>query len=475
MLKMLYLIKYFYILFVQLDTLLLKILPCVYLIVILIVLPLGNHGIYGSESKSKELPTIKDPNLKVQLVYQGDFRVGPYQSSPVSTMSFLGNEILLLNKNSGTIHRIKNGTLLDTPLLDVNVANKRERGLLGIVSSKINEGNIEYFFVYYTESKNVDGNDLCHTTYYCVPGTEPIGNRLYRYELVNDKLANPKLLLNLPDSPAPSHNGGVLKIGPDKNLYVTIGDLVGSVNKSSSTKAQNFKDGTEPDGRAGILRVTQEGKAVEDGILGKSYPLNLYYAYGIRNSFGLDFDPVTGKLWDTENGPLYGDEINLVEPGFNSGWMIVQGVWKPTSNPESNRDLVAGSKLLDPANLVDFGGKGKYSSPEFIWKSPVGPTALKFLDSSKLGKQYENDLFVGCVDLGYIFHFDLSKNRRELSLGGLLKDRIADNNNELNEIIFGRGFDGITDLEVGDDGYLYILSFKGPTAYIYRIVPSDLN
>ena len=50
-----------------------------------------------------------------------------------------------------------------------------------------------------------------------------------------------------------------------------------------------------------------------------------YYAYGIRNSFGMDFDPVTGNLWDTENGPSYGDEINLVEPGFNSGWQVVQG------------------------------------------------------------------------------------------------------------------------------------------------------
>ena len=56
--------------------------------------------------------------------------------------------------------------------------------------------------------------------------------------------------------------------------------------------------------------------------------MNLYYAYGLRNSFGMDFDPLTGNLWDTENGPEYGDEINLVEPGFNSGWNKVQGVWE---------------------------------------------------------------------------------------------------------------------------------------------------
>jgi hypothetical protein len=50
-----------------------------------------------------------------------------------------------------------------------------------------------------------------------------------------------------------------------------------------------------------------------------------YYAYGIRNSYGFDFDPVTGKLWDAENGEDVFDEINLVEPGFNSGWKSVMG------------------------------------------------------------------------------------------------------------------------------------------------------
>ena len=210
------------------------------IIVILNLLSSQNNLVYGNELKSKELPIINDPSLKVELIYQGDFKVQPYQSSPVSTMTFIGNDILILSKNDGTIYRIKNGTLLDAPLLDVNVANKRERGLLGIATSKTKDSNVDYVFVYYTESKKRDGTDLCHTTYYCVPGTEPIGNRLYRYELANDKLVNPKLLLHLPVIPAPSHNGGVIKIGPDNNLYITIGDLVGSVNKSLEYESSKF-------------------------------------------------------------------------------------------------------------------------------------------------------------------------------------------------------------------------------------------
>jgi glucose/arabinose dehydrogenase len=92
---------------------------------------------------------------------------------------------------------------------------------------------------------------------------------------------------------------------------------------------QNYQNGTKADGRAGILRISQNGKSVGNGILGSTFPLNLYYAYGIRNSFGIDWDPITDYLWDSENGPSFGDELNMVLPGFNSGWAAVQGFWKP--------------------------------------------------------------------------------------------------------------------------------------------------
>ena len=156
-----------------------------------------------------------------------------------------------------------------------------------------------------------------------------LANRLYRYELVDNKLVNPLLLLDLPANPGPRHNGGAITIGPDNNLYVPIGDVDGSFKEENTeTETQNYNDGVDPDGRSGILRITQDGQPVGEGILGDSIPLKLYYAYGIRNSFGLGFDPVTGKLWDTENGPGNSDEINLVEPGFNSGWQQVMGLAK---------------------------------------------------------------------------------------------------------------------------------------------------
>ena len=64
--------------------------------------------------------------------------------------------------------------------------------------------------------------------------------------------------------------------------------------------------------------------APSSAIISIEHPLDMYYAYGISNSFGIDFDPVTGKLWDTENGSALGDGINLVELGFNSGWAKIR-------------------------------------------------------------------------------------------------------------------------------------------------------
>jgi aldose sugar dehydrogenase len=392
---------------------------------------------------------IEDPNLHVELVSDGP-------ELPTS-MAFLGpDDILVLEKDKGTVQRIVNGKMLPEPLLDVNVANKSERGMLGIAVTKNGTTNNTYVFVYFTESIQ-DGNDDCPKNDFCNPGNDPLGNRLYRYELLNDKLVNPVLLLDLPATSGPAHNGGAITIGPDNNVYLPIGEL----------REEDIQKVSSADGRGGILRVTQTGEVVGgergQGILGNTYPLNLYYAYGIRNSFGIDFDPVTGKLWDTENGPGFGDEINLVEPGFNSGWNEVQGIWPRKGGP--SEDII-----LNPDDLLEFGGKVKYSAPEFIWgENIVGPTALKFLNSDKLGKQYQNDIFVGDVHNGRIYHFELNEARTGLVLEEPLDDKVADDDSETEDIVFGEGFGSISDVEVGPDGYLYVVSIG--LGGIYRIVP----
>lgn len=310
--------------------------------------------------------------------------------------------------------------------------------------------------MYFTEGNTRDGDDSESNP------KEPLGNRIYKYEFKDGQILNPKLLLDLPALPGPRHPGGILAIGPDDNLYVTVGDIDGTFKKEYQTMAQNYQNGSAPDGRSGILRITQDGESVGNGILDNKSNLDLYYAYGIRNSFGIDWDPVTGDLWDTENGPHYGDEINRAEPGFNSGWANVQGIWKPNFDEK-------GKLNLSPKDLVDFDGKGTYSLPELSWIPPIAPTAIKFFNSDKLGSQYQNDLFVADANTGSIYHFDLINNRTELKLGGLLEDKIANTIDETRDIVFANGFGRITDLEIGPDGLMYVLSSEDDSAVLYRV------
>jgi aldose sugar dehydrogenase len=416
-----------------------------------------------------EGPVVFDVNLKAELVYQG-------LDSPTS-MAFLGpNDILVLEDKledkAGTVQRIVNGVKLGKPLLDLDVPFPE--GLLGIaVEKNVNmnligtDKELTYVFIYVAGTKKVSDDPI--------KGNVPVGNRLYRYQFVNNTLVNPKLLLDLPAGK--QANGGPILIGPDKHLYLAVGELYNESTLSmEKNRALNHegKDADDPDGRGGILRIDQNGQPIgTHGILGDEEPLNKYYAYGIRNSFGIDFDPITGKLWDTENGPQWGDEINLVEPGFNSGWRKVQGIWNVDGGEhgEEKKGNLASEK---PDSLVDFGGKGRYSPPEFTWNKTIGPTAIKFISTDKLGKEYENDILVADTNGPRIYHFELDQNRTALHLQGPLIDKVAESDDELANIIFAEDFGGrITDLKIGPDGYVYVVLFD--VGKIYRIVPNHLN
>ena len=389
---------------------------------------------YDSSLLGVKKPILTDPKLTQQVIYSGD--------GFLSSMEFLDNDDIIVAKTySGEVKRIKNGLMLNEPLLTMNVAEGNERGLLGIESISDYQGKT-LVFVYVTEA-NEKGDAL--------------GNRLYRFELIDDRLKNPKLLLDLPAWPGTEHNGGVIAIDKSQNIFVVVGDLNQKNITEGNTLTQNLI-GNPPDGRGGILSVTSEGEIVERGILGDEGILAKYFAYGIRNSFGIGFDPLTGYLWDTENGPDFGDEINLVEPGFNSGWRKVMGF----------------SNKFEKFDLIDFDGKGKYSEPEFEWKITAAPTSIVFLPNSKLGEKYQGDMFVGTVDYGgTVYNFDMSPDRKELSLTNALSDKIADSLEELKNNEFAVKAGIVTDIEVGPDGYLYILTNYGTKSTLVKIFPSN--
>jgi glucose/arabinose dehydrogenase len=402
---------------------------------LILLFVLGHNFAVAQEAEITGLrPSVNDTGLTVEQVAGG-------LMSP-TTMAFLDEDtILVLEKDNGRVRVIEDGELQPEPILDVAVANDGERGMLGTAVSREND-TTTYVFLYFTESGGgVDGDDT--------QGVPPAGNHLYRYELQGNQLVNPTLLLDLPALPGPRYNGGPVLIGPDDNVYVIIGDVGGH-----TTMVQNFENGPGPDGTSGILRVGKNGE-VPEPIIGTGAFAKYYFAYGMRSSYGMDFDPMTGVLWDTENGAPFVDEINLVNAGFNSGWKVVQGIVPPDYN------------LTD---LVTFNEESHYSNPEFTWTEPVNPTALEFLNSSALGQQYQNNMFVGDTSNGTIYRFELNENRSAFALEGALDDAVANTPEEVEDAIFGTGFGGITDIKTGPDGYLYILSLVNGT--LFRVVPA---
>lgn len=341
-----------------------------------------------------------------------------------TTMTFVGNDILFLQKNDGKVRLIKEDTLLETPILDFNVSNKFEAGLLGIIAvgSKV--------FIYVTESDK-DGGEL-------------IGNYIYSYRWTGKELVD-KQLVNVLPAYNDWHVGGVFAAGLDGTVYAVTGD------QGKTGILQNHLEGDFYDTSV-IIQIGLD--PIHQSPLASSNPTEHYQAIGIRNSFGLAVDPVTGFLWDTENGPENWDEINLVFPKFNSGWEKIMGFSKP-------------NQIASLPKFHDF----VYSEPEFTWEESVAPTALVF-PTSEWNKKFENTLLVGDCR-GNLYKFELNSDRTGfVFVKPDLKDLIANYDDAIDEIVIVKNLGCITDIELGPDNSLYVVSHASNGA-IYKIKPTN--
>lgn len=387
------------------------------------------------------LPQLNDEALRVEPVIEEEELLFP------TSMVFVDNDTLLVTqKNDGDVISIINGAVKSQPAISVEVNNEGFKGLLGIAAMEkpSSSSHTKFVFLYFTESL----------------GGDQTRNRVYRYEWnqENQVLVNGTMILDLPAEPESVHNGGKLQADRNGNLYAVIGDL------SRDGQLQNVRQGPAADDTSVIIRIIQNGSGAADNPFSKSSNerMQKYYAYGIRNSFGLAIDPISGLPWDTENGPDSYDEMNIVHPGFNSGWNQIMGPISYSSIEQENLE----------EELMIFDGS-KYADPIFSWKDPVGLTDLEFLNSTALGLEYAYNLFVGDINNGNLYYFELNDSRTGIKLDDNdledLTDQVADDEQQLSEIVFGSGFEeGITDIETGPDGFLYILTFNGS---IYRILP----
>ncbi len=222
-----------------------------------------------------------------------------------------------------------------------------------------------------------------------------------------------------PASPLHQHSGGRLLFGPDGMLYVTIGDA------SDPEAAQDLAST-----RGKILRLSPDGEAAPGNPFGSRV-----WASGIRNSFGLAFDPVTGNLWETENGPECNDELNRIVRGGNYGWGPAADCGSATPPSDTNRD---GPNPILPR----------------LWFTPtIAPTGLAFCDGCALGPHSADTLFFGTYNTGDLWRVELSRDRRRV-----LRSEVVASPSDL-----------LLSLEAGPDGAIYYSTYLG----IRRLVRSS--
>jgi glucose/arabinose dehydrogenase len=433
-------------------------------------------------------------------------------SEPIS-MAFIGNrEILVLEKASGQVKRVVDGEVRDV-VLDLAVNSASERGLLGIALHPRFRQN-GWVYLFWSESRTGADSDT-------LDGVRLMGNRIDRFEWDGDALAFDRNIMQFrsfqADAGQPlrgNHDGGVLRFGPDRKLYAIVGDT------GRRGQLQNLVDGPfgpgiaddqfggpEPDDahRTGVIvRLNDDGSAPRDNpffrvgrSMGGEVGANVQklFAYGLRNSFGMAFDPGSGDLWEQENGDDSFSELNRVEPGMNSGWVQIMGPAERVAqfkaietDPTAPQPFApAGYFGLQqirwlPTNIADTPAQAlsrlfmlpgaEFSDPELSWKFEVAPGGIGFLDSNALGHAYRGDLFMGgardFLEGGHLFRIELSGNRQDVDAQDpRLTDGVADKweLTESESLLFGRNFGVGTDVLTGPNGHLYVVSLSHGAVY----------
>jgi uncharacterized repeat protein (TIGR01451 family) len=450
-------------------------------------------------------PTMLDPNLTVNTVLSG--------LNQPTTMAFIGdNDFFVLEKTTGKVQRVVNGVLTST-VLDLPVNGASERGLLGIaLHPKFSQNGFVY--LYWTESST--GVDTLN-----IDEIPLLGNRVDRYVWNGTTLTFDRNLIKLRSlqqdagqTSRGNHNGGVLRFGPDGKIYIIIGDngrrgFLQNVTTGAQVPDDQF-GGPAPDNAhltGVILRLNDDGSTPVDNpffdansrLTGEAGTnVKKVFAYGVRNSFGMDFDPLSGTLWTQENGDDAFDEINRVIPGFNGGWIQMMGPssritefksiestygagnlqqlrW-PTSNIASTpQEALSRLYMLPGAQYVD---------PEFSWKYALAPSTIGFIKGRGLGARFEGDLLVGASRTtllnGFLFHFKLNSDRQHFAFTDpRLADRVADNldkfdQTESESLVIGKDFGITTDIVTAPNGNVFVVSLSNGAVYEIKSKPSVL-
>ena len=318
--------------------------------------------------------------------------------------------------------------------------------------------------------------------------------------------------------------------GQTARMFIVIGDngrrgMMQNLEYGPTTGTTRIADvgsfGPEPDNRAltgVVIRLNDDGTIPTDnpfynhtltfsgqtnaGLQNEAIAnLKRVYAYGVRNSFGLAIDPFSGKLWESENGDDAMDELNVINKGHNGGWIQFMGpksrigefksielaqatvsLGNQNRYPVSN---IATTTAIGESRLVNIPG-ATYGDPVFSWKYCIAPNAIGFVNGNGLGAKYNGNLIVGSARgnsgtaganaYGVLYRFVPNAARTGLQFADrLLTDKVADNTakgglTEQSTVLFGTGFEIVTDVITAPDGSLYVLGMTSAgNGKVFRI------
>jgi glucose/arabinose dehydrogenase len=317
------------------------------------------------------------------------------------SLAFLPNGDMLVTERSGKLHFIKDGRLDPEPITGVpKVHAVRLSGLMEILPHP-----------------NFAQNQIVYLTYTKDVADKMVATTLARGRLDGHQLVDVKDILICDPWAGDGGSGSRLAWGKDGMLYMTTG-------------ASNGNAAQEPGSLRGkILRLRDDGTpAPGNPFAGHAGYKAEIYSLGHRNSLGLAFNPVTGDLWNNENGPYGGDEINVIKPGGNYGWPKVS----------FGREY-GGPKIPNFAEGT--------IGPIVFWAPSIAPSGMAFYTGDRF-PDWKNNVLVGAMlggavqGVGHLERLIFDANWDETGRQSLLTDMKQ----------------RIRDVRQGPDGLVYVLT-----------------
>jgi aldose sugar dehydrogenase len=315
-------------------------------------------------------------------------------NQPVAFTFGPGRKIWYVEKGTGRVRIHDLDTDADRLFVKVpGVNGDGERGMLGIA---LHPSYPAKPLVYVYATRSAGGR---------------LSNQILRYRDDHGSGVNRTVLFTSGAGGSPYHNGGRIAFGPDGMLYAIVGDA----HDSSNAQDTNGED------RGKIIRIDPDGHVPSDNPFG-----DRVWAFGIRNSFGFAFDPQTGDLWETENGPSCNDEINRIQGGANYGW---------GPNETCNGASPGNTNQDGPSPIL----------PELFYQSTIGITGVAFCDGCNLGRQSAGAAFFGAVNNGEVTRIVFNDQRT--AIAG-------------HTVVFDHG-ESTLSYEVGPGGRIFFSDFDG--------------